>query len=188
MLYDKIATRVRHCNPFVPTVCLGMGRQAAGNRALMILLVRLLLDFRLKSIDRRKGSYFGLFFVFLLSFHPVSHLRTIEMKLDDLAFRRISSHTGNALAQGFPGRIKEWLLSEYRRPLALSRCWIIASWNCSMGHDAVIPECNTARLPLPPHGKIVSCVEMLAQEAQSVDAFLALKLGYVDDERGVIEK
>ena len=57
-----------------------------------------------------------------------------------------------------------------------------------MRYDSVVPECHTARLPLPADREIVSSVEVLAQEIQDMVRLLILQLGDTCDKAGVVKE
>lgn len=94
----------------------------------------------------------------------------------------------NALGQSLGIGIEERRLSKYRSPLSLSCARVISTRQGSVRHNPVVPVRDTAGLPLPADGEIVGRMEVLAQEVERVDALLALELGDVDDEEGVIEQ
>jgi hypothetical protein len=57
-----------------------------------------------------------------------------------------------------------------------------------MSNDPVIPECYTSRLPFPTDGQVIGCVEVLSQEVQRVNGFLAFQFGNVDQESRIVKQ
>lgn len=98
------------------------------------------------------------------------------MEIDDLILRRVTTDTGDPLRQALGIRIEERFLAIDGSALALAGTGVIAAGDCLVGHDAVVPESHTTGLPLPPRCQVVGRMQMLAQEVQRVDRFLALEL------------
>ncbi len=113
------------------------------------------------------------------------------MQLDNLSPLHnniVPTLSWNPLRQTLRFRIVERLLSKDRRPLPLPLLRIVSSRQRSMRDGSIIPVRDATRLPFPADGEIIRTVEVLAQEIEGMDAFLALQLCDVDDEKRVVEK
>jgi hypothetical protein len=84
--------------------------------------------------------------------------------------------------------IKERPLPIHGSAFSFSQSYVIPSGRSFVHHNSIIPECYSARCPLPANGEIVSIEEMLPEEGKDVTRFLAVEfLNAFNESRVIIQ-